>query len=257
MIQAITFDFWDTLFVDDSDEPERAARGLAPKPVARRAAFVQAVLAAYPAVGEAAAGAAMDHADAWFRRCWKIEHHTPSVTRRLEVALDRLGVAPPQGWAALVASLEEMEARIPPRPVPGAAEALAALAARWPLGVVSDAIFTPGRCLRRVLEANGLLRYFTPSAVVFSDEAGAAKPAPAVFERAAAGFRAAGVDCYVGGLVHVGDREANDVDGPLAAGARGVLFTGAVDRRGGAPTRAAAVCDDLRALPAILAGLEA
>ena len=28
MIQAVTFDFWDTLVIDDSDEPARAARGL-------------------------------------------------------------------------------------------------------------------------------------------------------------------------------------------------------------------------------------
>ncbi|MCP4360187.1 MAG: hypothetical protein GY796_19440 [Chloroflexi bacterium] len=28
MIKAITFDFWDTLVFDDSDEPKRAALGL-------------------------------------------------------------------------------------------------------------------------------------------------------------------------------------------------------------------------------------
>ena len=36
MIKAITFDLWDTVFADDSDEPIRAARGLAPKLVERR-----------------------------------------------------------------------------------------------------------------------------------------------------------------------------------------------------------------------------
>ncbi len=35
-IRAITFDLWDTVFVDDSDEPKRADEGLAPKPIERR-----------------------------------------------------------------------------------------------------------------------------------------------------------------------------------------------------------------------------
>ena len=30
MIEAITFDFWDTIAIDDSDEPKRAALGLDP-----------------------------------------------------------------------------------------------------------------------------------------------------------------------------------------------------------------------------------
>ena len=32
-IRAITFDLWDTVFVDDSDEPKRADEGLAAKPI--------------------------------------------------------------------------------------------------------------------------------------------------------------------------------------------------------------------------------
>ena len=57
---------------------------------------------------------------------------------------------------------------------------------RYPLGIVSDAVVTPGLQLRRILQELGLLHYF--AVCVFSDEAGASKPAASVFHRAAAGL---------------------------------------------------------------------
>ena len=35
-VKVITFDLWDTIVIDESDEPKRAVLGLAPKPLARR-----------------------------------------------------------------------------------------------------------------------------------------------------------------------------------------------------------------------------
>ena len=35
-VKAVTFDFWDTIVIDDSDEPKRAKRGLRSKPDERR-----------------------------------------------------------------------------------------------------------------------------------------------------------------------------------------------------------------------------
>jgi putative hydrolase of the HAD superfamily len=94
------------------------------------------------------------------------------------------------------------------------------------------------------------LRYF--QAPVFSDEAGASKPSPAVFHAAARGL---GVD--VADIVHLGDREANDVAGPHGVGARAILYTGAVDRRAEAGgTVADAVCGHWDELSDLLAHLE-
>ena len=45
MIRAITFDLWDTIVIDDSDEPKRAAQGLSSKPVARETLFIEEVRA--------------------------------------------------------------------------------------------------------------------------------------------------------------------------------------------------------------------
>jgi len=119
--------------------------------------------------------------------------------------------------------------------------------AGYPLVIVSDAIFSPGRCLRELLDGAGMLEYFDHC--VFSDEVGRSKPHPAMFEAAARGVR-----CAVSDLVHIGDRPHNDVRGPHALGARAVLLT-VVKDRGAADSGADAVCDDYTKLPGILADL--
>lgn len=249
MIRAVTFDLWDTLVVDDSDEPVRAASGLPPKPEARARALVTEVRAWHD-LPEPQVRAALDAANATFRHQWKVEHRTPHVRDRLLDVYGRLGLPPTPGFDALVEAFASMEVLHPPRACEGAAAALAALRARGlPLGIVSDAIVTPGSHLRRVLDGHGLLGFF--DGFVFSDEVGASKPSPVVFHAAAARLGVRPDE-----LLHVGDREANDVDGPHAVGAKAVLYTGSVDR-GAATSRADAVCADLRELPALLDRLEA
>jgi putative hydrolase of the HAD superfamily len=115
------------------------------------------------------------------------------------------------------------------------------LSRRYPLGIVSDAVVTPGLQLRRILQDVGLLHFFTVT--VFSDEAGHSKPAAQVFHRAAAGL---GVP--VQGLVHIGDRSDKDIAGAEGVGARGVLYTGCKDRGHEATLRIA----HLNELPALM-----
>lgn len=246
-ISAITFDMWDTLVVDDSDEAERARRGLPPKAQARRALFID-LLRSSSSLPEEALGEAWDVAEAWFRHQWKVEHRTPPVADRLAVGLEHLGVARPAGFDAVVAALETMEVEVPPQPVPGIDRALDRLAGRYRLGIISDAIVTPGRGLREILRHHGLLSYF--SHFVFSDEAGASKPAPRVFHLASQGLGAP-----LEAMVHVGDRETNDVAGPLGVGMRAILFTAAVDR-GSEHTRASAVCRDPAELADVVTALD-
>lgn len=244
MIRAVTFDLWDTLFIDDSDEPRRAAQGLLPKPLARERAFIDEVLRHHPPLGEERVRGALQQANAAFNRLWKEHHQTPSVRERLTEALALLGLRSTPGLDGVVRAWEDMEVELPPLLAPGVRPMLEALGGRYRLGVISDAIVTPGRGLRRILEHHGLLHYFT--AFVFSDEAGASKPAPRVFLRAATEL---GVEPHE--LVHIGDRESNDVAGPHGVRARAVLYTGVIDR-GAASTRADAVCEHHDALPPTL-----
>lgn len=192
---------------------------------------------------------AYDTADAAFRQVWHNQHVTWPVEVRLRVVLAGLNRELPEGeFQELVRLHEDMELGVRPDLVPGAAEALRLLHQRYHLAVVSDAIFSPGRALRELLAGYGLLDLF--SAFAFSDEVGRSKPAPEMFQRAA---DLAG--CRVDEIVHVGDREHNDIAGAKDAGARAVLITAAIDR-GSAHTRADAVCRNFAELPEIVAALD-
>ena len=244
MIRAITFDLWDTVIHDDSDEPKRAAAGLPSKREARRA-LVREALDAHHAVPAGVVAAAYDVAGAAFNKVWHDEHVTWSVGERLSVLLRGLGRELPDAVLAdVIARIEEMELEVMPDPVPGIGDAIEALAARYPLAVVSDAIHSPGRCLREWLERHGLRRHF--GAFAFSDEVGRSKPHPDMFQRAAAGL---GVG--VGEMLHIGDREHNDVRGPHALGMKAILFTATRDRDRAGST-ADAICERAADLPAAI-----
>jgi len=248
-VGALTFDLWDTVFLDDSDEPKRHAMGLPVKKVERRDLLEKFLSAAGPAVAREAVDRAYDGVDEAFRKAWHDDHVTWTVAERLGKVLAALGRELPPGRFAELAGLhEDMELSVSPDLIPGAAEAIRSLKPAHKLIVISDAIFTPGRGLRKLLERYGLLDAF--SGFVFSDEFGRSKPAPEVFRRAAV---LAG--CRVEELVHVGDREHNDVGGPHAVGARAVLVTAGIDR-GSATTRADRVCRDYRELPGIIASMD-
>jgi len=247
-IRTVCFDLWDTVFVDDSDEPQRLEQGLPPKPVERRE-LVHGFLSRHAAIERALVDCACDTADAAFRHVWRNHHVTWPVRVRLQLVLAGLErELPDPDFRELVRRHEEMELRVRPDLAPGVAGALHALAGRYTLAVVSDAIFTPGWALRELLAGYGLRDLF--SVFVFSDELGCSKPAPEMFRRAA---ELAG--CRLEEMVHVGDREHNDVAGALNAGCRAVLVTAVVDR-GAAATQAEAVCRDFAQLPAIIAFLD-
>ncbi|MBX3011053.1 MAG: HAD family hydrolase [Caldilineaceae bacterium] len=255
MIRAITFDFWDTLAIDDSDEPKRQRLGLPNKPLARKQLFAQRVTTLYPHLSREQAMAAYDVANQRFREEWHNHHRTPGVTTRVYYAYEALDLTPEPGHYArwvreideLVREIETMEVRIPPDFVPGLHYTLEMLAREYKLGVISDTIHTHGRGLRHLLDQHGILPYF--SYLVFSDEMRASKPATAVFRQAAIGL-----DVVPTEIVHVGDRESNDVHGPLTIGMKAILFTGIVDR-GSQQTRAHAVCRRMADLPQIVARL--
>jgi len=246
-IRVVSFDLWDTVLVDDSDEPKRLRQGLPAKQVERRE-LVQRFLSRYAPTDRALVDCAYDTTDAAFRHVWRHQHVTWPVEVRLRLVLAGLKrELPDVELKDLVRLHEEMELSVRPDLVPGVHETLETLQRRFTLAVVSDAIFTPGRALRELLAGYGLLEYF--SAFVFSDEAGCSKPAPGMFRRTAEL-----TGCRPEEIVHIGDREHNDIAGAKDAGCRAVLFTGVVDRDG-ANTRADAVCRDFVELPAIIDSL--
>lgn len=239
-VRAVTFDFWDTLLVDDSDEPKRAAAGLDSKAEARRKIFVGAVRAAHPALTEWRVGQAWDDALTWSQRRWREDCVTPTLEERLRIGLASLDLTELRDADRVIEAVAHLEVAVPPDPVAGAGACLEALRGRVRIGIVSDATTTPGRKLREILASHGWLDHFDHTA--FSDEVGHAKPSPRIFEAACRGLGVTPAE-----LVHVGDRETHDVLGARRAGATAILFTGAVDRSP-ARTEADAVLADLAAV---------
>ena len=237
-IRAITFDLWDTLVIDDSDEKERARRGLASKADTRRAGFVTLARQHRPELAADRIHQAYDHAVATFRRWWKVEHHTPPIAEWLKVGLAELDIADLTGLSELAEQLDNLEVDIPPRPVPHIHALLDALHGRVPLGIVSDTINTPANGLRSILEQHSLRHYFDYCA--FSDEVGASKPAAAGFAAITKAFGVPGAR-----IAHVGDRQETDVEGIQRYGGIAVMYTGAIDRHKG-DTTAEVTCSDYR-----------
>ncbi len=249
MIKAVTFDLWDTMVHDDSDEAKRKAQGLRSKRAERRHLLWAALNAVAPIDAETVT-LAYDVADAAFNQVWHDLFVTWTIAERLRVALEGLGRAPPEAaFAEVVAAHESMEVEIPPDTVDGIEDALADLAQRYKLCVVSDTIVTPGTGLRALLEGHGLKQYF--SGFAFSDEVGHSKPHRAMFEAAANELGVAMEE-----MVHVGDRDHNDVKGPQTLGMKAVLFiaTRAHDKD---RTSADAICARHAELPGVIDGLAA
>jgi putative hydrolase of the HAD superfamily len=248
-IRAVTFDLWDTVLVDDSDEPKRRQKGLLPKPEERRRLVLE-FLQKHRPISKEEVDAAYDAVDQAFNHDWHQNNHTWTVARRMDhLLVEMKRELPEDELCELVRLHEEMELSVRPDLAPGVREALLALHGRYRLGVISDTIFSPGRTLRRILEEENLLGLF--EAFAFSDEVGTSKPDRKMFDAAADQL---GIG--PGEMLHVGDRESNDVEGPQAFGARAVLVTVVKDRRSG-PSKADAVCQDYRELPGIVDSLNA
>jgi hypothetical protein len=153
----VSFDLWDTVFVDDSDEPKRRQQGLPPKPVERRDP-VHCFLSRHAPVDRALVNCAYDTADSAFRQVWRYQHFTWSVEVRLRVLLAGLKRELPQNeLQELVRLHEEMELRVRPNLVPGVGEALRTLGRRFTLAVVprsleeSTELFRSSKTARQIL----------------------------------------------------------------------------------------------------------
>ena len=248
-IKAITFDLWDTLVIDDSDEAKRAEQGLRSKFDERRHLLWEALNTTEPIELETVR-LAYNVGDAAFNKVWKEQHITWHIAERLRVILNGLGrELPDETFNAVVRAHEEMEVDIPPDAMPDAVPVLERLARRYKLCIVSDAIVSPGSCLRRLLENHGLAKFFNGFA--FSDEVGHSKPHRSMFESAAGQL---GVE--IGEMLHIGDRDHNDVKGPQQLGMKAILFTASrdVDKTN---TSADAICESFDKLEAAIDRLNA
>ncbi len=105
----------------------------------------------------------------------------------------------------------------------GVKESIPELAKHFKLGITSDTAYTSGRTLRKLLESDDLLKYF--SAFTYSDEIGRSKPHSDAFKSTLKQFGVKPDE-----VIHVGDNEDTDIKGAKNAGMSAVIFKGANER---------------------------
>ncbi len=215
MIEAVTFDFWETLAQDSLENFRRTgdlrAEGLA-KVLAQAGPEYERSLEALAAAHEASMSRI---AEIWYTG------RDLGTRGQVEILLACLEpVLPGPVGAGLWPALEDAYAtpalQFPPQVREGASRVLWALRGRGiRLGLISNTGRTPGHVLRIILERAGLLEHF--EALSFSDEAGIRKPDPRIFRWTLnkLGVRAERA-------AHVGDALGTDVAGAQAAGLRGI-----------------------------------
>ncbi len=247
MIKVITFDLWDTVFIDDSDEPKRKAAGRLSKHDERRA-LVFEYAKKHKEVSKELVDIIYNTVDAAFRKVWQEQFVTWEVADRLEVIFKGLDIDLPANEMEEIVKLhEEMELEFKPDFIAGVGDAIKELHKDYKLAVISDAIFSPGRVLREILKSQDLFQYF--DYFVFSDEIGNAKPEPVVFESVYEKF-----NIQPDELIHIGDREHNDILGPIKMNSHSILCTAAIDRDS-KNTKAEAMFNNYKDLPAIMKSL--
>ncbi len=237
-IEAVTFDFWETLC-------RRAPGALE----AARSESLTAVLAEAELVVEADLLDRVLH-DVWTRweRSWAAgdAYSGPEAAAGVVDLLlaEGLPVEPLRKAlaAAFLATHEHAELFL----VDGVAEVLEILSAHGiGLGIICDVGFIESRLLRRALERHDVLHRFRHWS--FSDEVGVYKPDRRIFEHALAGL---------GGVAparaaHVGDIRRTDVQGARGVGMLAIRFAGVNDDQADLP-EADVVIRAYAELPAVL-----
>ena len=208
MIEAVTFDFWNTI----ATVPPGAMSAARERAVAAACASNEVEVEA-DLLLESLERVGLDWEHSWAEGRHLHPHEAAATLVR---ALGVEGAAREMVAEAFLGAGREVELEF----APGIGRCLEALRGRGlRLGIVCDVGFSGGELLRELLEAEGLLAHF--SGWGFSDEVGHYKPAPQIFEAALAALEA-----QPARAMHVGDLRRTDVAGASALGMRTVRYRG-------------------------------
>jgi FMN phosphatase YigB (HAD superfamily) len=233
MIEAVTFDFWNTVMWEEPGSLRARRLEVWPE------AFGGGVL------DRAALAEAHDAAHRAYKEAWRAGRQF-RVDDAAGVILDRVARLPDGAAELLVEGFCEAGRRAAVHPSDGARMCLEDLKAGGArLGIVCDIGLTPAHVVRELLDRHGLLELFDDA--VFSDEVGHYKPDRRTFEHALANLGGVAPER----AAHVGDRRRTDVAGARAMGMTTVRYNRVYDEPDGGP-EADHVIDDLTRLPAVL-----
>jgi putative hydrolase of the HAD superfamily len=214
-VEAVTFDYWNTLVYEDRPGHLRDRRIEAWSGILEDVGF---------AIERERMQAAFDSSWDRYVASWTANQQYLAA-QAAEDIVESLGFdVPAEVRAELIESFGRAGEDATLHLTDGVVETLEALKdAGIRLGIICDVGMTPSQTLRAHLGRHGLLELFDHWS--FSDEVGAYKPAPAIFEHALEGL---------GGPVpervaHVGDIRRTDVAGARAMGMISVRYIGVSD----------------------------
>jgi len=202
LIEAVTFDLWNTL-IENRDYTDQ------------RIAYLIAELGkAGHQFTRSEVSEAVTSSLTYVYRVWETENRrfVPNE-ERLDHILGKLRVQqlPEDTRGNIVAYFEEVALPDHPRLLEGVKETLECLRPRFKMGIISDSGFTPARILRKIVAKNGILDLFDTT--LFSDETGYNKPHRVMFETVLSALSAKPSE-----TLHVGDLLQTDVAGAKAFG---------------------------------------
>ena len=211
MISAISFDFWNTLFIGYSrDTVERDYQ--------RKKIFADLASDHGINISPEESRELADAVWKYFDKVWYSQWRTPDSLELLGFMCSETGISPDKGTMKKTAGMMgDLILEIPPAVTDDYLfSLLPELSQRFKLSIISDTGFSPGETLRRVLHKSGLEEYF--SAFAFSDELGRSKPHHSLFDHILKGDPASG-------LIHIGDIGETDIKGAKMIGAKAVRYT--------------------------------
>ncbi len=213
-VRAVTFDLWETLFFERDGDSNR-----------RSATRCNNVAEAFNKLGVPVSveqvGSAVKQVAGRLLEMWDMNEDASHV-EQLELLVQKVSSGSLSLKSEWVEKLSEAYVspffEVPPCLNPDAENVLEELSESGRrIGLICNTGFTPGFALRRFLDSEGVLDYF--SSLAFSDEIGFRKPDARIFHLAARKLK---VEPHE--TVHVGDNLRLDVWGAQNAGFKAILY---------------------------------